>query len=205
MSSKNLVGIFVVTITELVGMVTQGRITRLISWLMVSGTLLYGRATLASAEQPAPNKVSRVAAKLTAALLTREHFSQPSLNDELLRRWFGLYLKTLDPRKLYFRQSDVDEFRQHENKLDDWVREGQVDFACRVSGRLAERMQERTEAAAQILAHPPDFSVDEQFPIDPQRLRYLQRIGVGLDITQLHDAVAQPAKRATFTRFRQRV
>ena len=41
-------------------------------------------------------------------------------------------MKPLDPMKLYFYQSDVDEFKQHQDELCDWISKGDITFAYTV-------------------------------------------------------------------------
>ena len=48
--------------------------------------------------------------RIVAMMMRREHLTKHPLDDEISRRGLDLFIKSLDGRKLYFYQSDVDEF-----------------------------------------------------------------------------------------------
>jgi carboxyl-terminal processing protease len=62
------------------------------------------------------------------------HITRHELNDEIAERMMDNFLKTLDAQKVFFYQSDIDEFKKHTTELDDQVRRGTVDFAFQVFG-----------------------------------------------------------------------
>ena len=55
-----------------------------------------------------------------------------SINDEISQRTFKNYIKQLDPRKLYFLDSDVQEFSKQQNNLDDTLT-GIIVLSCMVT------------------------------------------------------------------------
>ncbi len=107
-------------------------------------------------------------------LLRRDHLLRRPLDDEISRRCLDLYLKALDPAKLYFYQSDVDRFRQRENDLDDQAKKGIVDFAFEVFGTFLQRVDERVQMVDELLAMQHDFTVDEQMLVDREKAAYPQ-------------------------------
>ena len=50
--------------------------------------------------------------KIVTTLMKKEHLTKHPLDDEISRRALDLFLKSLDGMKLYFYQSDIDEFNQ---------------------------------------------------------------------------------------------
>ena len=76
------------------------------------------------------------------------------------------FLKTLDPMKLYFYQSDMDEFTKHQDELIDLVRKGDIRFAYMVFQRFLQRVDERVKMVDELLALPQDFTVDEEMVVD---------------------------------------
>ncbi|MEZ6089117.1 MAG: carboxy terminal-processing peptidase [Pirellulaceae bacterium] len=119
-----------------------------------------------------PTKRDANVAKIVAALLKKRHVSQADLNDELSVRSLDLFLKALDPMKLYFYQSDVDEFSQYNLKIDDMVKEGDLGVAYTIFKRFLQRMDERVEVAEQLLAGDFDFTVDEAIVVEPDAAQY---------------------------------
>src|SRR5439155_5464076 len=95
------------------------------------------------------------------------------LDDEISRRALDLFMKSIDSRKLYFYQADVDEFNQKRNDLDDMVSRGDVSFAYVVFNRLLKRVDERLAMINQLLAGGQfDFEADEVLISDPDKLAY---------------------------------
>ena len=86
-------------------------------------------------EVTSPSANDRTVARLVASMMRRDHLTKHPLDDEISRRALDLFLKSLDSRKLYFYQSDVDEFNQKRNDLDDMVSRGDVSFAYAVFNR----------------------------------------------------------------------
>src|SRR5215510_12904301 len=99
--------------------------------------LLLLRSSLPAEQAPlAPAAQDRQVTRLVAMLMKREHLSKHPLDDEISRRALDLFLKSLDSRKLYFYQADVDEFHQRRDDLDDMINAGDVSFAYTIFKRL---------------------------------------------------------------------
>src|SRR5205814_1646383 len=94
-------------------------------------------------EMTGPAAQDRQVTRLVAMMMKREHLSKHPLDDEISRRALDLFLKSLDGRKLYFYQADVDEFHQRRNDLDEMINAGDVSFAYTVFNRLLKRVDER--------------------------------------------------------------
>ncbi len=58
--------------------------------------------------------------------MDNQHLSKHDLDDEISKRAFDQFFKSLDPFKLYFYQSDIDEFMKSYTKLDDEAKRGPV-------------------------------------------------------------------------------
>ena len=73
----------------------------------------------AGAEEARPTAQDSLVARIIATLMPRNHISTESLNDTISQRALDLFIASLDPLKLYFYQSDIDEFKKYENNIDD--------------------------------------------------------------------------------------
>src|SRR3974390_1999164 len=70
---------------------------------------------LRAARLTAPGPHDRHVAKAVTSLLKRDHLRRHPLDAEISERCFKTFLKELDPRKMYFYQSDYDEFAKYKD------------------------------------------------------------------------------------------
>jgi carboxyl-terminal processing protease len=120
-----------------------------------------------------PSGLERNVARLVDDLL-KQHLSHRQLNDEISRRALDLYLKNLDGMKMYFMQSDIDEFQQFADSLDDRLPRGDYEVAFFVFERFLQRLDERVAVAHELIDIPHDFTIDEEMVIDRDQLAYAQ-------------------------------
>src|SRR4051795_2671697 len=78
-------------------------------------------------------------------LMSTEHLTRHSLDNEISNRWMTNYLKMLDPRKVFFSQADVDSFMEYRDQLDDMALKGDTSFAYQVFHRFLERINDRVK------------------------------------------------------------
>ncbi len=121
---------------------------------------------------PQPANEHRTIARLIARLMPQHHISSQGLNDTISERALTLYLKTLDPMKLYFYQSDIDEFQGSSKLIDDMVQQGDLSLAYKIYARFIQRVDERVNAALAMLDDDFDFTKDESIVIDPETVQY---------------------------------
>ena len=134
--------------------------------------LAVGPTARLAAELTGPSANDRQVTLVVTTLLRREHLSRKPLDDEISERTLKIFLKTLDPMKVYFYQSDVDEFMENRTSLDDLIRRGDISFAYGVFNRLLERIDERVAQVDQLLSGDFDFERDERMVINPDAAEY---------------------------------
>jgi carboxyl-terminal processing protease len=124
-------------------------------------------------ESSGPSANDRTVTRLVSMMMKREHLSKHPMDDEISRRALDLFLKSIDGRKLYFYQSDVDEFHLRRNDLDDMINAGDVSFAYTVFNRFLKRVDERMVTINQLLAaNQFDFNADDVLVSDVDKLTY---------------------------------
>ena len=143
-----------------------------IAGLLVLAMGLIPAAGAALADPVRPSASDRQVALAVASLLRRQHLSRHPLDDEVSQRCLKALLKSLDPWKLYFYQSDVDAFAQRQNDLDDMVAKGDVSFAYDVFQVFLKRVDERVQVVDELLAMAHDFTVDEEMLVDRDLVQY---------------------------------
>jgi carboxyl-terminal processing protease len=145
---------------------TQRRVLCLIA---VAGLLL---APLRLAAEPTPGKHDRLVVQMVCQILHRGHLRRPEIGTDLSKRLFQRFLKDVDPGKLYFLKSDIEEFKKQETKLDAMLLKGDLSFAYKVYQRLAVRIGERQKLVEELVKAPQDFTVKEYLETDGSKLDY---------------------------------
>ena len=143
----------------------------LFGFVIVSG-LSAAWLTLPAAPLDGPGRSDRRVTLIVKTFMEQEHLSRHPLDDEISTRAMKAFLASFDPRKMYFLQSDVDEFMAKELLLDDEVKLGHVQFAYSVFNRFAMRLDERVALVTKLADQPHDFAVDEDIVTDVDALRY---------------------------------
>ncbi|HEY3391684.1 MAG TPA: carboxy terminal-processing peptidase [Lacipirellulaceae bacterium] len=144
------------------------RLRTSIASAILIGLVLAARSASVSARPTEPSAADRQITFAVAALMERSHLSGQSLDDTISQRCMETFIKELDPLKLFFYQSDVDEFMRSRNRLDDLFRRGDIRFAYDVFARFLARVDERIQLAQANLDVKHDFTVDEEMIRDPE-------------------------------------
>ncbi len=118
------------------------------------------------------SKTNRAITLFVKQFLERNHVSQSPIGDESSHRCLETYLKSLDPWKLYFYQSDIDEFMQKRDSLDDLIKAYDVSFAYTVFDRFLARVDERVQTALAMVDAPHDFTLNEEMIRDRDDTTY---------------------------------
>jgi carboxyl-terminal processing protease len=110
--------------------------------------------------------------RLITYLLDQGHFAPQDINDEFSVRVYDDYINQLDPFKRYFYQSDIKEFETYKVELDDQLKVYDLSFFDMTHKRLIERIAESKEVFDKILDKPFDYTKDEAFNSDYDKLDY---------------------------------
>ncbi len=115
-----------------------------------------------------PQRSSREMLIANACLegLCSVHFSHPEQTPQLVSRWYEAYFETLDPTKIFFLTTDIEEFRRYDGSL--WNAKRRIvnlSFAFAVYNRLLERMREWVLYSAEQYDREHDFTVQESYQI----------------------------------------
>ncbi len=119
-----------------------------------------------------PGEQDALVARYVSRLLPKRHISGRAVDDQISSRALDIYLKSLDPMKLYFLQSDIDEFNRYRNQIDDLVLQGDLSPAYTIFTRFLQRVNERVQVALQLLDQEHDFTIPETIVVDPKATTY---------------------------------
>lgn len=109
----------------------------------------------------APGPAQPAIASTVANTLQTGHYARKPIDDATSRAWFDAYLDRLDYGRLYFLQSDIDEFSRWRERLDDDINAPtpRLQAAYDMHARLMQRMDERVRHVnAALSAGRFDFS-----------------------------------------------
>ena len=104
--------------------------------------------------------------KTIAKILPQFHYNHNRIDDDFSDELLEVYLERLDPARLYFLASDIEEFETYRYVLDDSLKYGEVGPAFVIFNRFKRRAQERIDFVMGLLEHKFDFSRDEYYPRD---------------------------------------
>lgn len=141
-----------------------GLVLLLSSWGMVINS--------ARAELEGPTPEDRQITLMVKRLLQVSHVLDRPIDDSVSKKALHAYLKTLDPWRMYFYQSDVDKFEQQQTELDDQFNAGDIRFGFDVFKVFMTRMEERAKVIEELLKESPDFTLNEEMNIDPDAAVY---------------------------------
>lgn len=112
------------------------------------------------------------------ALIVNRHYRRMNLDDKVSETIWDNYIKDLDENKLYFLQSDIEEFSKFKYSLDDELRQekNNLNTAFFIYNRYIKRVLERLERNKNLLKEKFDFTKDEYFETDRKKLPYPKNI-----------------------------
>ncbi len=122
--------------------------------------------TVTPPPMPRATPAERIITKVVAGIISRNHYSQHNLDDQIAKQLFEDYFQKLDSNHSFFLASDIEEFRSYELILDDLLLQGNIDFAFDVYARFLQRVRERVEYCRKRLQEPFDFNVEEFLEVD---------------------------------------
>jgi carboxyl-terminal processing protease len=117
--------------------------------------------------KPIPEQAQ--AALWASKVLARAHYKPMPLDDAMSVKIFDRYFKTLDSEKLYFVQSDIDQFDVVRNKLDDAINNENLTLPFAVYNIYQQRFNERMAYARELIKGKFDFTTDETFQLDREK------------------------------------
>ncbi|WP_026079369.1 carboxy terminal-processing peptidase [Pseudomonas nitroreducens] len=119
-----------------------------------------------------PDRDQVIASLNIVELLKRHHYNKPPLNDERSAKIYDSYLKTLDPARMYFTASDIDQFAPWRTQFDDFLKSGELEPGFTIYKRHLDRLKERLDFALATLnkgVDKMDFNTDESLEIDREK------------------------------------
>lgn len=132
-------------------------------------------ATAALAADQGPDTFDQNRARLLSYVLRRQvgnHYSGKTVDDELSRAAFHLYMKQLDSQKRFLLKAEADQLRTYETRIDDELSSGQISLAPLGASLLQQAVLRAETIVREILAKPFDLRLDDSYETDPEKLEF---------------------------------
>ncbi len=124
------------------------------------------------ATQMKPLAEQTQAAVWASRVLGRYHYKAVPLDDAMSQKIFDNYFEGLDSEKLYFTQTDVDQFAPMRTKMDDAINNENLTVPFAIYNLYQQRFGERMAYARQLLKTTPDFTLNETLQLDREKAPY---------------------------------
>ncbi|TVS19418.1 MAG: tail-specific protease [Planctomycetaceae bacterium] len=152
--------------------ISRLRRPRFLLILAVSTSMVAGVWSLVPADLVAPRPNDRFVTNAVISLIRDRHISKQSLDQAVSERGLKSFLRSLDPMKMYFLQSDIDEFMVQKDELSKMLEDKDISFAYTVFRRFLQRVDERVKQIDELIEEDFDFTVDEYMVTDTDKLRH---------------------------------
>lgn len=118
------------------------------------------------------NTLLRIVGRDTFQLMNQFHLSKKKFDSGLASEGLKMYFRNLDPMKLYFYQSDIEEFSKRSDEMLKAWPEGKYELAFDIFNRYLKRVQEMVVIADEWIDSDFDFSQREELFADAKLIQY---------------------------------
>ena len=134
------------------------------TYTLAIGLTLLVATTIFAQQASSTSQADQETTKLVCSMMKKYHITQKPLDDRISAMLAKRFVKELDPQKLYFVKTDIEEptgFSRYRDQLDDYLNSGRVDFAYEVFATFLKRLDQRLAVAHKLIDAPHDFNLDE--------------------------------------------
>ncbi|ABA88902.1 periplasmic peptidase, S41 family, PDZ/DHR/GLGF domain-containing [Syntrophotalea carbinolica DSM 2380] len=130
------------------------------------------------ASQQPPEDLEHLRIRLLTHLISQQmstnHFSHKALDDTLSAAAFDLYAQQLDYQKRFLIREDIDRLGAERHNIDDQIVRGELSLPKTGARLLRLRVETVSGMIPEILDHGFDFTVNEVFETDPEKIDYAE-------------------------------
>jgi carboxyl-terminal processing protease len=139
-------------------------------WILLSFAMAAQAVALDTAPPLlAPLQQQADAANMSAQILSHYHYKSAPLDDAMSKKIFDRYLKSLDPEKFFFLQSDIDQLAAARTQLDDAINHQDLNIPFTIFNLYEKRAVDRLTYAKSLLKQGFDFSQKESYQIEREK------------------------------------
>ena len=120
-----------------------------------------------------PDEQQSLVAREVVTLIENYNYKKIKLNDSISSLILDRYIKALDPSKYYFLASDIKEFEQFRNNLDDDLRNGDLSAPFYIFNVYLKRYNEWVAFSLQNVKNKFDFSGNDKYVYDREKMPWI--------------------------------
>lgn len=113
---------------------------------------------------------------LITYVLEKGHYDPKDIDNQFSADVFDNFIQGLDPLKRYFLASDITEFSQYKNEIDDQIKNKDLSFFNTVYDRFKERMEDVQKIYPEVLNESFNFDEKDVINVDYDALEYAKSI-----------------------------
>ena len=138
--------------------------------LIISIRLFASDSTSIEFQKLEPEPQYLKVAPLIVKSLSSIHYKKRAIDDSLSSETLNRFIENLDPIRIYFYQSDINQFQKYRYTLDDYLLVGHVEPAYEIFDVFEQRMAERLQYVFKRLEDPFDYTKNEYLDIDREHV-----------------------------------
>ncbi|MCX2478674.1 carboxy terminal-processing peptidase [Pedobacter sp. MC2016-15] len=120
-----------------------------------------------------PDEQQALVCKEIVALIENYNYKKLTLNDSISSLILDKYIKALDPYRSYFLASDIKEFEQFRNTLDDQFRAGDLTAPFYIFNVYSKRYNETLDYAIAHIKDKYDFNQNDTYVFDREKMPWV--------------------------------
>lgn len=116
-----------------------------------------------------PEEQHAIVLQASMEIVAANHYNKFKLDDQFSSQAFDNYLKHLDPGKVYFLQSDIQNFEKYRYGIDEMIGSGNVFPAFEMYNVLMKRIKDRINYSLDLIKNDFDFTQTDSFRFDREK------------------------------------
>jgi carboxyl-terminal processing protease len=120
-----------------------------------------------------PDEQQSLVCKEVVALIENYNYKKLTLNDSISSLILDKYIKALDPYRSYFLASDIKDFEQFRNTLDDQFRVGDLSAPFYIFNVYSKRYNETLDYAIAHIKDKYDFNQNDTYVFDREKMPWV--------------------------------
>lgn len=120
----------------------------------------------------APTLTHKKVQETVTRILGYYAYHKVELDDSLSNKVWTAFLKDVDFNKLYFTEAEIAKFEKHRFMVDNYLQSGNLEAPYEVYNLFLKKFKERSKFINAVLDKPFDFSVDESYESDRDKVAY---------------------------------